>query len=168
MKRIAVIGCGGAGKSFFSRQLSEMLDVPVYHLDNMFWDSGWIEKPEDVYLQEQKNTIEKDKWIIDGNYMQTMELRFERADTIIYLDFSTYTCLLGIFSRYVKYKNNSRPDVPEGNKEKIDFEFFMFVLTFRTLRRPRILKLLGEYKSSTTQYRFTNRKQRKDFFGEVL
>ena len=49
MKRVIVIGCGGAGKSTFSRNLSDKLDIPVYHLDKLFWNRGWISTPQDEF-----------------------------------------------------------------------------------------------------------------------
>jgi len=47
MNKIAVIGSGGSGKSTFSRKLGNILNLPVYHLDTVYWNPGWIETPKD-------------------------------------------------------------------------------------------------------------------------
>ena len=167
MKRIAVIGCCGAGKSYLSMQLSEKLDIPVYHLDKMFWDTNWVEQDNTVFLAEQKETVRGERWIIDGNYTSSMAIRLDRADTVIFLDFPTYLSLYGIFRRYLKYRNSTRPDMTEGNPEKIDFEFFWFVFTFRMKKRKRILNVLKNYSASTEQYIFKNRKQVERFFQAI-
>ena len=75
MDKIIVIGCGGAGKSTFSRKLSNLLDIPVYHLDKLFWNKGWIETPQKEFNKKIKEVISKDKWIIDGNYIKTIDIR---------------------------------------------------------------------------------------------
>ena len=46
VKKIMIIGSGGAGKSTLSRQLQAILDIEVIHLDALYWHSGWIETPK--------------------------------------------------------------------------------------------------------------------------
>ena len=85
MKKIIVIGPGGAGKSYFSKELSQILDIPAYHLDNIFWneDKTHISKEEfDLKLNE---ILKNDKWIIDGDYSRTYELRMEKCDNILFI-----------------------------------------------------------------------------------
>ena len=47
MRRIAIIGAGGAGKSTLARQLGEVLGIEVIHLDALFWKPGWVDTPRD-------------------------------------------------------------------------------------------------------------------------
>lgn len=146
MDRIIVIGCGGAGKSTFSRELSNKLYIPVYHLDKLFWNKGWIETPKAEFNKKIEEVINKDKWIIDGNYIRTIDIRAKKADTIIFINMPTYICLYRIFKRRFIYRGKSRPDMAEGCPEGIDIEFFKWVLSYNKKIRPEILKKLSLYK----------------------
>ena len=146
MDKIIVIGCGGAGKSTFSRKLSNKLDIPVYHLDKLFWNKGWIETPQKEFNKKIKVVISKDKWIIDGNYIKTIDIRAKDADTIIFINMPTYICLYRIFKRRFMYRGKSRPDMADGCPEGIDIEFFKWVLSYNKKIRPEILKKLSLYK----------------------
>ena len=146
MDKIIVIGCGGAGKSTFSRKLSNLLDIPVYHLDKLFWNKGWIETQQKEFNKKIKEVISKDKWIIDGNYIKTIDIRAKDADTIIFINMPTYICLYRIFKRRFMYRGKSRPDMADGCPEGIDIEFFKWVLSYNKKIRPEILKKLSLYK----------------------
>ncbi|WP_196001244.1 DNA topology modulation protein [Clostridium sp. 1001271B_151109_B4] len=146
MEKIIVVGCGGAGKSTFSRELSNKLDIPVYHLDKLFWNEGWIETPKAEFNKKIEKVINKDKWIIDGNYIRTIDIRAKKADTIIFINMPTYICLYRIFKRRFMYRGKSRPDMAEGCPEGIDIEFFKWVLSYNKKIRPEILKKLSLYK----------------------
>lgn len=162
MKRIIVIGCGGAGKSTFSRKLSDKLDIPVYHLDKLFWNKGWVETPQEKFDSYIKEILNKDKWIMDGNYLRTLDLRAENADTIIFIDMPTYLCLYRIMKRRLIYIGRSRPDITVGCPEGMDFEFFKWVLTYNKKIRPTILNKMKEYKEKNVII-FNNRKDVKKF-----
>lgn len=84
MRRIAVIGCGGAGKTTLSRELGEILKLPVYHLDSFFWNPGWVPTPPEEWRRIQEELVSRDEWIMDGDYGGTLDIRFGRADTIIF------------------------------------------------------------------------------------
>ena len=94
MNRVMVIGCGGAGKSTLARKLGEKTGRPVVHLDQIWWAPGnWqhLEKPE--FDERLLAELEKPRWIVDGNFNRTIELRLERCDTVIYLDYPRLVCL---------------------------------------------------------------------------
>lgn len=75
MKRIMIIGSGGAGKSTLARQLGERLQLDVYHLDALMWRPGWEIAPREERIDIQKQLVKKDEWIIDGNFGNTLDLR---------------------------------------------------------------------------------------------
>ena len=166
MKRVIVIGCGGAGKSTFSRNLSDKLDIPVYHLDKLFWNRGWISTPQDEFDNKIQELANRDKWIIDGNYIRTFDMRAERADTIIFINMPTYVCFYRVIKRRVMYKDKSRPDMAEGCPEGIDFEFFKWVLTYNKKIRPRILEKLKKYNDKTVII-LNSEKEVKDFIEKL-
>ena len=72
MERIIIIGCGGAGKSTLARKLGEVLDLPVVHLDKLFWKPGWVETSREEFDALLAMELAKDKWIMDGNFNRTM------------------------------------------------------------------------------------------------
>ena len=93
MKRISIVGSGGAGKSTFAHQLADILHLPVIHLDALYWQPGWVATPQDEWRDKQQQLVQQECWIIDGNYTSTLDVRFAVADTIIFLDFPRFRCL---------------------------------------------------------------------------
>lgn len=137
MKKIIVIGCPGSGKSTFSRALHNKTDIPLYHLDMMFWNADKTTVEKGVFRERLSEVLEKDEWIIDGNYASTMELRLSACDTVIFLDYPTDVCLSGIRER----KGKARSDMPWVETED-DAEFNEYVKNFTEQHRPQVLELL--------------------------
>lgn len=148
MKRVLIIGCGGAGKSTFAVSLGAALGIPVYHLDRLFWQPGWVPSEPADFEQKLHTVLDQDTWIMDGNYGGTLELRVGYADTIVFLDMPTVTCLWGAIRRLLQYRGQSRPDMTEGNAERINLEFLMWILSYRRTRRPGILAMLKRLEDS--------------------
>ena len=144
MERIIIIGCGGAGKSTLAQKLGKKLDLPVVHLDSIFWLPGWVEMEKDAFDKRVRQELRKDKWIIDGNYNRTMPERLQYCDTVIYLDFSRMACLYGIFKRLLTNIGKTRPDMGAGCKEKVDWEFVKWVWNFNKNKRERYYRMLNE------------------------
>lgn len=163
MKKIAIIGSGGAGKSTLARQLSILLDIPVYHMDAFFWKPGWQSIGREELITETTKILEEnDSWIIDGNYGATMDVRLEQADTIIFLHYKTITCLYGITKRRIQYHNKTRPDMGKDCPEKLDWEFFQWVRQFNKKKVPSIYERLSKLKNKDILV-FRNRKQVKKY-----
>lgn len=144
MKRIVTIGSGGAGKSTFARQLSEKLNIEVYHLDAILWKPNWVGTPRDEQKRIQYELVEKESWIIDGNYGGTLDIRLNTADTIILLDIHRVICLYRAIKRTFQYRNKTRPDMAEGCEERFDLEFLKWIWKFPKTRRTSILEMLEE------------------------
>lgn len=145
MRRIAIVGCGGAGKSTLARRLGEILKLEVVHLDAVLWRPGWIMTPKDEELKIQSEIAGREAWIIDGNYGGTMELRFARADTIIFLDFPRTTCLWRVLKRRIRYAGTTRPDMAPGCNEQVDWEFLRWIWNFPRVTKPKIMELLQRH-----------------------
>ena len=148
MKRILVLGSGGAGKSTFARRLGELLNIEVKHLDKFYWRRGWTEPSKDEWLQIVDELTRGDSWIIDGNYGGTLEARLERCDTIILLDMPRWLCLWRVVKRPLLYRNGSRPDMAEGCPEQLDPEFLSWIWNYSRSSKPRIVRLISEYSES--------------------
>ncbi len=140
MDKIIVIGSPGAGKSTFSRRLKDILGLPLYHLD-MIWhmpDKTNIAKEEfDRRLEE---ILAADKWIIDGNYQRTIEMRLEKCDTVFLMDFPLEVCLAGAKARIGK----KRDDMP-WFEEELDEEFRQWIIDFPEKKLPEIYEMLDKY-----------------------
>lgn len=143
MKKVIVIGCAGSGKSVFSRSFASLSGLPLYHLDNIWWreDGTNISREEfDLRLGE---ILERDEWIIDGNYKRTMERRMDACDTVIFFDLPVEVCIEGIRAR----KGKERPDMPwRDAPEDDDAEFMEFIRGYNETHRPRVLELIEKYK----------------------
>ena len=150
MERIIIIGCGGAGKSTLARKLGEVLDLPVVHLDKLFWKPGWVETSREEFDELLAQELAKDRWIMDGNFNRTIPERMKRCDTIIYLDFTRVVCLLGVLKRVITTYGKVRPDMGEGCPERIDLKFLKWVWNFNKNKRENYYKLLNEVEGIET------------------
>ena len=139
-----IIGCGGAGKSTLARQLGEKLNLPVVHLDKLFWKPGWEQISREEFDKLHRETLTQEKWILDGNFDRTMPERIKRCDTVIYLDFSRVACLMGVAKRILTTYGTVRPDMGEGCPERIDWEFLQWVWNFNDNKREKTYRLLNE------------------------
>lgn len=144
MKRILVIGSGGAGKSTFARRLARTINVEVIHLDSLYWKPGWVETPKQEWKQTVERIITRDSWIMDGNYSGTLDLRLEACDTVIFLDIARAVCIWRVIKRAVAYRNKSRPDMSEGCPERFDFGFLRWIWNYKKRTRPKIVRMLKE------------------------
>lgn len=111
-RRVVVTGLAGAGKSTFSRALSAKTGLPVIHLDLHFWQPGWTEPSEDEWFATQRALLAGDEWIADGNYHESLDLRLERADTVIYLDTPWWLCSARAFVRGIRRPAGTQ--MPDG------------------------------------------------------
>ncbi len=150
MERIILIGCGGAGKSTLARQMGEKLNIPVIHLDSIFWLPGWVEMEQEAFDARLREELAKDRWIMDGNFNRTMPERIARCDTIIYLDFSRWTCLMGVLKRVLTSYGKVRPDMGAGCPERIDLDFLKWVWNFNKNKREKYYRMLNEAEGKQT------------------
>ena len=163
MKKVIVIGCPGSGKSTVSRALHNKTDIPLYHLDVMYWNADKTTVEKSVFLERLSDVLEKDEWIIDGNYSSTMELRMAACDTVIFLDYPLDVCLDGIRER----RGKPRSDMPWIETEE-DSEFIEFIKNYNEQQKPKVLELLKKY-SDKNIIIFKSREQADSFLhGENL
>lgn len=140
MNKVLVIGCPGSGKSTFSRALSEKTGLPVYHLDLLYWNSDRTTVSKELFVERLRDVLNLEKWIIDGNYGSTMEMRIKECDTVFFLDYPVEICLEGIRQRQGK----PREDMPWTETED-DEEFLEFIRNYNAQSRPKVIELLEKY-----------------------
>lgn len=150
MKKILVIGSGGAGKSTFARRLGEVLKLEVIHLDSLYWSSGWVEMPKEKWRTIVEDVVQRDSWIIDGNYGGTMDIRLSACDWVIFLDVPRLVCLKRVLNRVALYRKNSRPDMAAGCPERLNAEFIKYIWDYPYKRRPGVLEKLKSYSRTKT------------------
>lgn len=167
MERIMIIGSGGAGKSTMARELGQKLNLPVFHLDVVNWRPNWEIVPREQQIEIQKELVKQEKWIIDGNYGGTMDIRLERADTIIFLDFPRTLCLYRAIKRRFQYRNKTRPDMREGNKERFDLEFYKWIWNFPKIQRPKIMEILSGLSTDKKVVVLRSPKDMKHFLTQI-
>lgn len=158
MNKIIVIGCPGSGKSTFSKQLKEKLNLPLYHLD-LIWnkeDKTTITREE--FDNKLKEIFKTDNWIIDGNYQRTLETRLKECNKVFLLDYSLDTCLQGASSR-VGIKRDDMPWIEETLNE----EFKQKILDFSKNKLPEIYNLLDKYKENRNIIIFKTREDSKEY-----
>ena len=158
MERVMIIGSGGAGKSTLARELGRRTGLPVFHLDAVYWKPGWEPTPREEWVQRVEELAGGPRWIIDGNYSNTMDDRLKHADTIIFLDYSKWMNLYGIVKRRIIYRNKVRPDMNEGCKERIDWTFIQWVWKFEKEKAPSLREKLQGIAQKEV-YHFRNRKE---------
>lgn len=140
MKRVLVIGCPGSGKSTFARRLRDAANLPLYHLD-LLWhrpDRTTVSTVEfDAALA---GILQRDRWIIDGNFSRTLERRLAECDTVCLFDLPVDECIAGVEARI----GTKREDMPWVETE-FDPEFREFILHFSETRLPNIYALLEKH-----------------------
>lgn len=161
MRKVIVIGCPGSGKSTFSRALHKATGLPLFHLDMLYWNENRTTVEKSVFLKRLNDILSKDKWIIDGNYASTMELRLKECDTVFFLDYPLKVCLDGIRER----KGKARSDMPWIETED-DKEFIEFIKKFNIESRPQIMDLLRKFSDKNILV-FTDRAQADQFLANV-
>jgi adenylate kinase family enzyme len=143
MRKVLVIGSGGAGKSTFAAKLSRRTGLPLIHLDSLYWRPGWIETSAAEWDQTIEHLLGRDTWIMDGNYGRTLERRLAACDTVIFLDLPRLLCLQRIIRRRLQFHGRSRPDMREGCPERLSWEYIQWVWAYPERHRPGILARLA-------------------------
>lgn len=167
MKKIAIIGSGGSGKSTFSRSLGEKLQLNVYHLDAILWKPDWTAVSREQQEAIQLQLVNNENWIIDGNYNGTLDLRLEAADCIIFMDMPRKLCIYRILKRTFLYRNKQRPDMAAGCKERFDLNFLKWVWNYPRDKRPSVLLKLQKLSPEKEIIILTSPKEAKDFIEQL-
>lgn len=154
MLKVIIVGCPGSGKSTFAKKLSNAINITLYHLDIIKWKEDKTTISKEEFDEKLKEILKKDKWIIDGNYQRTLEMRLKECDTMFLLDFPLEECILGAKSR-IGVKRSDLPWI----EESLDEEFKQFIIDFPKKKLPKIYELIEKYKMNKNIIIFKTREE---------
>ena len=148
MKKILIIGCPGSGKTTFSKKLSEKTKIPLVHLDNIFWCGEWKHITREEFDAKLEAELNKDSWIIDGNYDRTLKKRIEFADTVFFFIFPRSLCLWRATKRVIQNYGKTRDDMGGNCVHRFDrnlFSLYKEILSYKKSKSEKYLDLLSQY-----------------------
>ncbi|MGH3940691.1 MAG: hypothetical protein ACRDTG_19055, partial [Pseudonocardiaceae bacterium] len=129
MDRIAILGCGGSGKTHLANQLATLLHLPLTHLDGLYYDADWNPLPQQEFAALQRTLVAQPRWLLEGNYAGTLPIRLAAADTVIFLDLPAITCLTGILQRRWRYQGGQH--AKDGVYDRITGNFVRYIWGYR-------------------------------------
>ncbi|MFA9376000.1 MAG: hypothetical protein ACERKZ_04515 [Lachnotalea sp.] len=166
MKRVLVIGSNGAGKSTFSYELSDKTELPLIHIDKVYWRNAWEVTPREEFERIILAQAQNPCWIIEGNNIRSLNQRLHYADTVIWFEFSPIRCVFNIVKREFKYRNKVRPDMPDKCISKFNIAFLKDVWKFNNKNHTKIELCLRNARNVEVIY-FTNYRQVRKYFKSI-
>lgn len=163
MDRVVVIGCGGSGKTYLARRLAEHLNLPLTHLDGVYYDADWNPLSQDDFTDRQRELVAQPCWLIEGNYASTLPVRLASADTVIFLDLPAITCLAGILQRRWRYRGGQH--ARDGVYDRITWNFVRYIWGYRKTMRPKVRKLITEHAHTAQLITLTSRTDTTQFLA---
>lgn len=149
MRRVLIVGSGGAGKSTLAVRVGARTGLPVVHLDAHYWRAGWTATPAEEWRRTVAALSAAPAWVMDGNYGGTLDLRLAASDTVVFLDLPRVVCLWRIVRRALRHRGRSRPDMAPGCPEQLSWEFVRWVWSYPHRRRPGVLRRLAALPATT-------------------
>ncbi len=140
-KRIAIIGNPGSGKSTLATRLGELLNIPVHHLDTHVFVNGKKTDQQKV-IQIQRKLIDQESWIIEGCSFSALEMRFEKADTVIFLDVSRIQCIWRVLKRYFVFDEKL---ATSGCLRGANWTLLKYIWKFEKDKKPIIYEVKNKY-----------------------
>ena len=159
--RILILGCPGSGKSTFARALAERTGLPLVHLDNIWWRADGTHISREDFDRALGELLEGERWILDGDYSRTYEVRVRAADTVVFLDYPEDVCMAGIVARV----GQQRPDMP-WTERALDPELVALVQNYARDDRPALLSLLQQYPDKRSLI-FTSREEAARWLSDL-
>lgn len=166
-RRVCVVGPGGAGKSQLARQLAVRLRLPVVHLDQEYWHPGWVKTPEDQWRTHVGELASRPRWIMDGNYGSTFDLRFPTSDAVIFLDMPRRVTLPRVAYRRLANRGRSRPDMTPGCSERLSLEFLAWLWRYPHQSRPLVMQALKDHAEHATVVHLRSPREVTDWWRSI-
>ncbi len=162
MKRVLVMGCPGCGKSTFSRRLRDITGLPLVPLDSIWWQPDTSHLTEEEFRPLLQIELEKDSWIIDGNFPLSAEVRLRYCDTVLLMDYPLEMCIQGILQR----RGKPRPDMPFAQAFEDD-EFLDYVRNYHANVHPHLMELVDQARNHAEVTIFRTRQDAEDYLAAL-
>ena len=121
--RINIIGTAGSGKSTFSKQIAEKLKIPYIELEALAWKSNWTEVTDEELFSKLERHLSSDDWVLDGNYPQTLHIKWKKCQMVVYLDIPFHIIFYRLLRRTL-IRIFTGEELWAGNKETFWRLFF--------------------------------------------
>jgi len=142
--RINVIGTSGSGKSTLSKRIATKLDIPYIEMDRLYWGPNWTEPAPEEYGPRVEKAVAQPDWVLDGNYSRTNHIKWQRADMIVWVDYSPIRTLYQVVTRAISGIISRKELWPgTGNRESLRNLFS---------RKSIVLWMLQSYRKNRVRY----------------
>lgn len=163
-KKIVIVGVSASGKSTFARKLSEKTKLPLFLMDSIMWNPGWEYRGDTETVRKLEEISAGDVWIIEGYISkEARTFIFDRADTIIYLDYPPIVATIRYLKRWFQHRKEPRPEL-EGSPDKFDWKFMKLIWTKG--EAISLNRFLSEIKDPSKIIKLTSTKQAKALLQE--
>jgi adenylate kinase family enzyme len=169
-RRVLVTGMAGSGKSTFSRALSAKTGLPVIHLDLHYWKPGWVKPSDDEWREKQRTLLAGDAWIADGNYHETLDLRLERTQTVVFLDTPWWICAGRAFVRGLRKPVGEMPaGCDDSVRRRLRDEWRLVGVIWRNRRSEleRERAIISQHGSHGALHVLGSRRAAKEFLSSL-
>lgn len=169
-QRIIILGSIGSGKTALAKRINNRQRIPVYHLDKEYWQPNWSRPDEKDWQKKLVNLASQDTWVMDGNYIETLEIRLSKADLVIMLDIEQKVCIRGLFFRTLKGLFIKRNDLGKGCKDTFNkgySDLVEWAKQFKEKYYPALLEKCYRYPNIDIKI-FKTRKEAKKFVEREL
>jgi adenylate kinase family enzyme len=140
MSRISIVGTTGSGKSTLAMKAAAKLNCPFVELDALFWKSGWVREDRSIFREKVTAALMGECWVVGGNYSVARDIIWQRADALVWLDYSFGLVLSRLLRRTLK-RVMTQEELWAGNRETWRNSFLskdnLFVFALKTHWRRR-------------------------------
>jgi adenylate kinase family enzyme len=144
VRRIAVTGPAGAGKSRLADELGRLLKIRVLHLDALFWKPGWVPTPRDEFEAMQRRELGAESWVVEAQFDDMLPDWLRTADTVVFVDASPLTCLWRVSRRRLNRQPNVGTPTSATEPGRLHRAFWKFLRNQWRYRRRVRGELLAE------------------------
>jgi adenylate kinase family enzyme len=168
-RRVLVTGLAGSGKSTFSRALSAKTGLPWICLDLHYWKPGWVKPSDDEWREEQRALLAGEAWIADGNYHETLDVRLERAETVVVLDTRWWICAGRAFLRGFRKPGELPEGCDDSVRRRLRDEWRLVGVVWRNRRSEpeRERAIITQHGSHAALHVLRSRRAAKEFLSSL-